>query len=81
MIMGPSVGSGEPKLSGSRLYRHRGVTLRANAQCVQVRKLNRRWAEGRLPKIGAVRFRLSRPLGGMVRNATVRRDGLTTPRP
>jgi putative transposase len=120
------------------LYRHRGVTLRANAQCVQltrargdlpwladlpaqsaqqvlrqldraydnwwnpehpadaptfrkrstglsvpfpgqavkVRKLNRRWAEVRLPKIGAVRFRLSRPLGGMVRNATVRRDGL-----
>jgi putative transposase len=120
------------------LYRHRGVTLRANAQCVQltgarrdlpwltdlpaqsaqqvlrqldraydnwwnpqhpagpptfkkrsdrlvvpfpgqavmVRKLNRRWAEVRLPKIGAVRFRLSRPLGGGVRNATVRRDGL-----
>jgi putative transposase len=120
------------------LYRHRGVTLRANAQCVQltqargdlpwladlpaqsaqqvlrhldraygnwwnpehpagrpmfkkrsdrlvvpfpgqavmVRKLNRKWAEVRLPKVGAVRFRLSRPLGGAVRNATVRRDGL-----
>jgi putative transposase len=120
------------------LYRHRGVTLRANAQCVQltgarrdlpwladlpaqsaqqvlrqldraydnwwnpqhpadaptfkkrsdrlvvpfpgqavkVRMLNRKWAEVRLPKIGAVRFRLSRPLGGMVRSATVCRDGL-----
>jgi putative transposase len=120
------------------LYRHRGVTLRASAQCVQltrargdlpwladlpaqsaqqvlrqldraygnwwnsehpagpptfkkrsdrlavpfpgqavmVRKLNRKWAEVRLPKVGAVRFRLSRPLGGAVRNATVRRDGL-----
>jgi putative transposase len=45
-------------------------------QAVKVRKLNRKWAEVRLPKIGAVRFRLSRPLGGMVRNATVRRDGL-----
>jgi putative transposase len=105
------------------LYRHRGVTLRANAQCVQltrargdlpwladlpaqsaqqvlrqldraydngwnpehpagppmfkkrsdrlvvpfpgqavmVRKLNRTWAEVRLPKVGAVRFRLSVP--------------------
>jgi putative transposase len=120
------------------LYRHRGVTLRANAQCTQltqaraelpwladlpaqsaqqvlrqldrayddwwnpvhpagpptfkkrsdrlavpfpgqavkVRKLNRRWAEVRPPKIGGVRFRLSRPLGGAVRNATVSRDGL-----
>jgi putative transposase len=120
------------------LYRHRGVTLRANAQCTQltqaradlpwladlpaqsaqqvlrhldrayddwwnpvhpagpptfkkrsdrlavpfpgqavkVRKLNRRWAEVRLPRIGGVRFRLSRPLGGVVRNATVSRDGL-----
>ena len=120
------------------LYRHRGVTLRANAQCVQltrarsdlpwladlpaqsaqqvlrqleraydnwwnpahpagpprfkkrsdrvvvpfpgqavkVRKLNRKWAEVRLPKVGALRFRLSCPLGGAVRNATVGRDGL-----
>jgi putative transposase len=122
------------------LYRHRGVTLRANAQCVQltrarrdlpwladlpaqsaqqvlrqldraydnwwnpqhpadaptfkkrsdrlvvpfpgqavkVRKLNRKWAELWLPKVGAVRFRLSRPLGGAVRNATgaPRRAGL-----
>jgi putative transposase len=45
-------------------------------QAVMVRKLNRKWAEVRLPKVGRVRFRLSRPLGGAVRNATVRRDGL-----
>jgi putative transposase len=45
-------------------------------QAVTVRKLNRKWAEVRLPKVGAVRFRLSCPLGGAVRNATVRRDGL-----
>jgi len=45
-------------------------------QAVAVRKLNRKWAQVRLPKVGWVRFRLSRPLGGTVRNATVRRDGL-----
>jgi putative transposase len=38
--------------------------------------LNRKWAEVRLPKVGYVRFRLSRPLGGVVCNATVSRDGL-----
>ena len=45
-------------------------------QAVKVRRLNRKWAEVRLPKVGWVRFRLSRPLGGVVRNATMRRDGL-----
>jgi putative transposase len=30
----------------------------------------------RLPKLGWVRFRLSRPLGGMVRNATIAKDAL-----
>ena len=45
-------------------------------QAVKVRKLNRKWAEVRLPKIGWVRLRLSRPLGGVVRNATVSHDGL-----
>jgi putative transposase len=45
-------------------------------QAIAVRKRNRKWAEVRLPKIGWVRFRLSRPLGGAVRNATVGRDGL-----
>ncbi len=45
-------------------------------QAVAVRKLNNRWAEVRLPKLGWVQFRLSRPLGGVVRNATVSRDAL-----
>jgi len=44
-------------------------------QAVQVRKLSRRWATVRLPKLGWVRFRLSRPVGE-IRNATVSRDGL-----
>src|SRR5215216_7114982 len=45
-------------------------------QAVAVRKLSNRWAEVRLPKLGWVRFRLSRPLGGVLRNATVSRDPL-----
>jgi putative transposase len=45
-------------------------------QAIKVRKLNRRWAAVRLPKVGWVRFRLSRPLGGAIRNATVSCDGL-----
>jgi putative transposase len=45
-------------------------------QAVAVRKLNNRWAEVRLPKLGWVRFRLSRPLGGVVRNVTVSRGPL-----
>ena len=45
-------------------------------QAIKVHALNRRWAQVRLPKVGWVRFRLSRPLGGVVRNATVTHDGL-----
>jgi putative transposase len=45
-------------------------------QALAVRKLNNRWAEVRLPKLGWVQFRLSRPVGGVVRNATVSRDDL-----
>lgn len=41
-----------------------------------VRKLNRRWAEVRIPKLGWCRFRLSRPIGGEIRHATVSRDTL-----
>jgi putative transposase len=40
-----------------------------------VRRLNRRWGEAKLPKFGWVRFRWTQPLGGTIRNATVRRDG------
>ncbi|MEV1170049.1 transposase [Nonomuraea sp. NPDC049784] len=37
--------------------------------------MNRRWARAKLPKLGWVRFRWSRPLGGTVKNATVAREG------
>lgn len=42
---------------------------------ITVERLNRRWARVRLPKLGWVRFRITRPLGGKVKNATVSRDG------
>jgi putative transposase len=42
---------------------------------VDVRRLNRRWGEVKLPKFGSVRFRWTRPIGGTIRNATVLRDG------
>jgi putative transposase len=44
-------------------------------QAVEVRKLNRHWGGARLPKLGWVRFRMSRPLGGDLRNATVTVNG------
>jgi putative transposase len=42
---------------------------------IAVEQLNRRWAQAKLPKLGWVRFRITRPLGGKVKNATVSRDG------
>jgi putative transposase len=64
--------------AGPPTFRQRGGRLAVPfpGQAVEVRQLSRRWAEVRLPKLGAVRLRLSRPLGGTVRNATVSRDGL-----
>jgi putative transposase len=56
--------------------RTRGLSIPFPGQAVQVRKSSRRWAEVRLPKLGWVRFRLSRPLGGIVRNATITKDAL-----
>jgi putative transposase len=53
-----------------------GLSVPFPGQAIQVRKCSRRWAEVRLPKLGWVRFRLSRPLGGMVRNATIAKDAL-----
>lgn len=44
-------------------------------QIGDLRRLARHMGEVQLPKFGAVRFRWSRPLGGAVRNVTVRRTG------
>ncbi len=42
---------------------------------IAIERLSRRWARAKLPKLGWVRFRITRPLGGKVKNATVSRDG------
>jgi transposase len=39
------------------------------------KRLNRRWGELRLPKMGRIRFRWTRELGGLVRNTTVFKEG------
>ncbi|OKI60521.1 hypothetical protein A6A27_29770 [Micromonospora sp. CB01531] len=45
-------------------------------QAIAVRRVNRRWGVVSLPKVGDVKFRWSRPLGGTVRNAVVSFDGV-----
>ncbi|MER6474649.1 RNA-guided endonuclease InsQ/TnpB family protein, partial [Streptomyces collinus] len=44
-----------------------------DAQQIQVERLGRKWGRAKLPKLGWVRFRWSRPLGGEIRSATVSR--------
>ena len=68
----PKHPAGPPKFK----KRRNELSVPFPGQAVAVRKLNNRWAEVRLPKLGWVPFRLSRPLGGVVRNATVSRDTL-----
>jgi putative transposase len=53
-----------------------GLSVPFPGQAMVVRKLSRRWAVVRLPTLGWIRFRLSRPLAGAVRNATVSCDAL-----
>ncbi|MEU9375257.1 transposase [Streptomyces sp. NPDC048255] len=59
----------------SRKKRGHRLPVPFPGQAVEVRKVNRKWAEVRLPKVGWLRFRLSRAIGGTIRNATVSRDG------
>ncbi|MFI9772434.1 RNA-guided endonuclease InsQ/TnpB family protein [Streptomyces sp. NPDC052415] len=42
---------------------------------IAVERLGRKWGRVKLPKLGWVRFRWSRPLGGEIRSATVSRKG------
>ncbi|MFE5911855.1 RNA-guided endonuclease InsQ/TnpB family protein [Streptomyces wedmorensis] len=60
------------------LFKRRGspVGIPFPGQKVRVRRLNRRWAEVCVPKLGWIRFRLSRALGGALRSCTLVRDGL-----
>lgn len=58
--------------------RKRGVndSFRFNGRDCPVRKLNAKWAAVRLPKIGEVKFRLTRAIPGTVKNVTVALDAL-----
>ncbi|MEW2138509.1 transposase [Streptomyces sp. NPDC005409] len=67
--------AGHPAGFPVRKKRGHRLSVPFPGQAVEVRKLNRKWAEVRLPKLGWLRFRLSRAIGGTVRNATVCRDG------
>ncbi|WP_433594198.1 RNA-guided endonuclease InsQ/TnpB family protein [Nocardia sp. CA-145437] len=42
---------------------------------IAVERLSRRWGRAKLPKLGWVKFRMSRALGGPVRSATISRSG------
>jgi len=55
------------------LPRKKGIndTFRFQGREVEVRKLSSKWSAVRLPKIGWVKFRDTRPLRGVVKNATV----------
>lgn len=65
----------------SAFPRYRRRTRPPRFRCPQgrdlrVRRLNRRWGEVTIPKIGPCRFRFTRPLGGVVKHATIARDAL-----
>jgi putative transposase len=45
-------------------------------QGVEIRRVNRRFGEARLPKVGWVRFRWTRPPGGRIRYGALSRDAL-----
>lgn len=47
-----------------------------NGGSIRVRRLNRRWGEVNVPKLGAVRFRWSRKPAGEIRHLTISRDAL-----
>lgn len=56
--------------------RGRDDSFRFRAVEVPFRRLNSRWSEVRIPKIGWVKFRYTRALEGRVRNVTFSRDAL-----
>lgn len=60
-------------------HRKKGVndTFRFPGREVETKELNSKWSAVRLPKVGWVKFRDSRPLSGAIKNATVlrRADG------
>ncbi|ONK12894.1 putative transposase [Streptomyces sp. MP131-18] len=64
-----------PAAFPARKKRGHRLSIPFPGQAVEVRKLNRKWAQVRIPKLGWLRFRLSRAVGGTIRNATISRGG------
>ncbi len=58
--------------AGAPRFEKRSGTLRFSlpGQAVEVRRLNRRWGEVRIPRLGWQRLSMSRPMGGTICNAT-----------
>ena len=54
----------------------RNDSFRFQGRECTVNRLNRNWASVCLPKIGPVRFRLTRPVAGKVKNVTISHDSL-----
>lgn len=54
----------------------RNDSFRCKGNEIAVRKLNRKWATVHVPRIGKVKFRLSRPMAGRMINATFSREAL-----
>lgn len=50
-------------------------TARLRGREIQIRSLNGKWAEARLPKVGWVRFRQTRPVPKAMKTATIVRTG------
>jgi len=64
--------------SGFPTPRKRGVNdaFRSQGKYCSWRKLNAKWAVVKLPKIGEVKFRLTRDIPGAIKNVTVTHDAL-----
>ena len=67
-----------PASAPERKKRRGHLSVSFPGQAVGVRRLNRHWAQVWLPKLGWVRFRMSRASGGDIRNATVSVGGTGT---
>lgn len=66
------------KQGGFPNFKHKGVndTFSFAGREIAVEAINRRWGRVRLPKIGWVRFRLTRPIEGNIREATVTKTAI-----
>jgi len=64
--------------AGAPIFHKRGTRLSVSfpGQACELRKLSKRWSEVKLPKLGWVKIRTSRPIRGTLRNVTMIKDAL-----